>query len=75
MYTFSPPFLKLAIAYGFVLHRAIDRYSRRVIYLKCNTNNRAQTGFISFPLKVLMQFPIEYEQPKAEKIVMLRFRY
>ena len=39
---------KLANAYGFVLHGAIDGYSRRIIYLECNTNNRAQTVLSAF---------------------------
>jgi hypothetical protein len=40
--------LKLAITYGFVLHGAIDGYSRRIIYLECNTNNRAPTVLSAF---------------------------
>lgn len=39
--------LKLRM-YGFVLHGAIDGYSRRIIYLECNTNNRAATVLSAF---------------------------
>lgn len=37
------------ISWGFVLHGCIDGYSRRIMYLKCKTNNRAGTvkGIIS----------------------------
>jgi hypothetical protein len=34
--------------YGFVLHACIDGYSRRVIYLEVNTNNRAATVLNAF---------------------------
>jgi hypothetical protein len=34
--------------YGFVLHATIDGYSRRVIYLECNTNNPAETVLSAF---------------------------
>jgi len=34
--------------YGFVLHGAIDGYSRRIIYIECNTNNRAATVLDAF---------------------------
>jgi len=34
--------------YGFVLHGCIDGYSRRVIYLEVNTNNRASTVLNAF---------------------------
>ena len=34
--------------YGFVSYVAIDGYFRRVIYLECNTNNRAETVLSAF---------------------------
>jgi hypothetical protein len=34
--------------YGFVLHASIDGYSRRIIYLQVNTNNRAVTVLEAF---------------------------
>ena len=34
--------------YGFVLHGTIDGYSRRIIYLECNTNNRVETVLSAF---------------------------
>src|SRR5436190_7825573 len=34
--------------YGFVLHSSIDGYSRRIIYLQVNTNNRAATVLEAF---------------------------
>ena len=34
--------------YGFVLHGAIDGYSRRIIYLEANTDNRASTVLKAF---------------------------
>ena len=34
--------------YGFVLHAAIDGYSRRIIYLEANVNNRASTVLNAF---------------------------
>jgi hypothetical protein len=34
--------------YGFVLHGCIDGYSRRIIYLEANTNNRAVTVLRAF---------------------------
>jgi len=33
---------------GFILHGCIDGYSRRIIYLEANTNNRASTVLIAF---------------------------
>ena len=39
--------LKL-VNYGFVLHAAIDGYSRRIIYLEPNTNNRGSTVLAAF---------------------------
>ena len=34
--------------YEFVLHAAIDGYSRRIIYLEANVNNRASTVLNAF---------------------------
>ena len=34
--------------YGFVLHGCIDGYSRRIVYLEANTNNRANTVLSAF---------------------------
>lgn len=31
------------IAWRFVIHGGIDGFSRQIVYLKCNDNNRAQT--------------------------------
>ena len=39
--------LKL-IRWGFVIHGGIDGYSRLVVFLKCATNNRAETVLSSF---------------------------
>jgi hypothetical protein len=36
------------VKYGFVLHASIDGYSRRIIYLNVNTNNRAETVLNAF---------------------------
>lgn len=31
------------VNWGFVIHGAIDRFSRCIVYLKCSTNNRSET--------------------------------
>lgn len=36
------------IRWGFVIHGCIDGYSRRVTFLKCSTNNRAETVLCLF---------------------------
>jgi len=36
------------INWGFVIHGAIDGHSRLIVYLKCNTNNRAATVYDNF---------------------------
>ncbi|XP_070534703.1 uncharacterized protein [Ptychodera flava] len=36
------------IRWRFVVHGGIDGYSRRIMYLHCNDNNRAATVFLSF---------------------------
>ena len=36
------------IRWGFVIHGGVDGYSRKVMYLKCNTNNKARTVFNLF---------------------------
>lgn len=36
------------IRWRFVIHGAIDGYSRLIVYLQCNTNNKAQTVFNLF---------------------------
>ena len=36
------------IRWKFVIHGAVDRYSRLLIFLKCLTNNRASTVLESF---------------------------
>ncbi len=56
------------IKWRFVVHGAIDGYSRVIIYLKCNTNNKAQTVFRLFkeavevhglPFRVHADFGVE----------------
>ena len=37
-----------SIRWRFVIHGGIDGYSRMIVYLRCNTNNRAESVFDSF---------------------------
>ena len=41
------------IRWGFVIHGGIDGYSRRIMFLRCSTNNRANTVFQCFEESVL----------------------
>ena len=40
------------IRWKFVIHGAVDRYSRLVTFLKCSSNNRATTVLESFAAAV-----------------------
>ena len=40
---FQKKFMTYTIHWGFVIHGCIDGFSRKITYLHCNTNNRAQT--------------------------------
>jgi len=53
--------------YGFVLHGAIDGYSRYVIYLEANLNNRAETVLNAFLCGVesVQQIPIRVRADKG----------
>ena len=31
------------VCWGFVIHGGTDGYSRKIMFLKCHTNNRAET--------------------------------
>ena len=44
--------------YGFVIHGAIDGYSRRVLMLRANTDNRSATVLQSFRTDVVRRFGV-----------------
>eukprot|EP00794_Sanderia_malayensis_P020886 gene20886-biopygen15404 len=66
------------IRWRFVVHGAIDGYSRRIMYIKCSTNNKAQTVMALFldavtrsehnktPLQLWVQRQLNYEPVQEE---------
>ena len=59
------------IRWRFVTHAGIDGYSRMVVFLKCVTNNRADTVYDAF-LEAARQYglPSRVRCDQGEKILM-----